>query len=91
MVLIVGALMIAVLVLTMSGCASKKRRHSTSSRPAATSTAQQQPFRDCAEAWKAGKAPVRRADSGYSIQLDRLDGTEDGTACAARPTIVPTR
>ncbi|MEV6324631.1 excalibur calcium-binding domain-containing protein [Nocardia sp. NPDC051787] len=54
--------MIAVLVLSMRGCKSKKRRHSTSSRPAATSTAPQQRFRDCAEAWAAGKAPVRRSD-----------------------------
>ncbi|WP_040775475.1 excalibur calcium-binding domain-containing protein [Nocardia pneumoniae] len=87
---IVGALMIAVLVLSMSGCGkSKKRRHSTSSQPAATSTAPQQPFRDCAEAWVAGKAPVRRGDPGYSIRLDQLDGTADGTACAVRPTAVP--
>ncbi|WP_454199472.1 excalibur calcium-binding domain-containing protein [Nocardia sp. Marseille-Q1738] len=52
--------------------------HSTSSRPAAASTAPQHPVRDCAEAWAAGKAPVRRSDAGYSIQ-------QDGTACAGRP------
>ncbi|WP_245671290.1 excalibur calcium-binding domain-containing protein [Nocardia amamiensis] len=84
-VVIVGVLMIAVLVLSVSGCKSKKRRHSSSSQPAATSTAPQQPFRDCAEAWIAGKAPVRRNDPGYSTRLDQLDGA----ACAVRPTAVP--
>ncbi|MGK8553165.1 excalibur calcium-binding domain-containing protein [Nocardia gipuzkoensis] len=59
------------------------------SQPAATSTAPQQPFRDCAEAWIAGRAPVRRTDPAYSIRLDQLDGAADGTACAVRPTAVP--
>ncbi|MFD0363983.1 excalibur calcium-binding domain-containing protein [Nocardia sp. GCM10030253] len=89
-VLIIGALLVAVLVLSMSGCGkSKKRRNSTSSRPAATSTVTstpQRPFKDCNEAWALGKPPLRRTDKGYSITLDKLDGAEDGVACAVRPT-----
>lgn len=89
-VLIVGIALIAALVLTMSGCGkSKKKRHSHSSGPVATTTTARQ-FRDCEEAWAAGRAPVKRGDSGYSPALDKLDGKEDGTACAARPSTRPT-
>ncbi|WP_240558640.1 excalibur calcium-binding domain-containing protein [Paracoccus contaminans] len=35
-------------------------------------------FRNCAEARRAGAAPVRRGDPGYAPRLDR-DG--DGTGC----------
>lgn len=84
-VLVVGLLLITVLVLSVSGCGKSKRRtHTNSPRAAATTSAK--PFYSCEEAWAAGKAPLRRSDSGYSASLDRLDGREDGTACAVRPT-----
>jgi endonuclease YncB( thermonuclease family) len=35
-------------------------------------------FRTCAEAWKAGAAPVRRGEPGYN---PNLDGDHDGVAC----------
>ncbi|WP_280235616.1 excalibur calcium-binding domain-containing protein [Nocardia cyriacigeorgica] len=82
---VLGALLAAVLVLSMSGCGSgKKRRSSSSSHGAATTSAQ--PFQNCTQAWEAGKAPLRRGDSGYTTQLDQLDGKNDGLACADRPT-----
>ncbi|MFE3445341.1 excalibur calcium-binding domain-containing protein [Nocardia sp. NPDC059180] len=81
---ILGTLLAAVLVLSMSGCGSgKKRRSSSSSHGAATTSAQ--PFQNCSQVWDAGKAPLRRGDSGYTAQLDQLDGKNDGLACADRP------
>src|SRR5690606_16639824 len=81
---ILGALLAAVLVLTMSGCGSgKKRRSSSSSHSAATTSAQ--PFQNCTQVWDAGKAPLRKGSPGYTTQLDQLDGKNDGVACADRP------
>ena len=39
-------------------------------------------YRNCAEAWNAGAAPLHRGQAGYSADLDR-DG--DGVACEVRP------
>ena len=39
-------------------------------------------YRNCAEVWNAGAAPLRRGQPGYSADLDR-DG--DGVACEVRP------
>ncbi|NEW40731.1 excalibur calcium-binding domain-containing protein [Nocardia cyriacigeorgica] len=82
--MMLGALLAAVLVLSMSGCGSgKKRRSSSSSHGAAATSAQ--PFQNCTQVWDAGKAPLRRGASGYTTQLDQLDGKADGLACADRP------
>jgi hypothetical protein len=35
-------------------------------------------FKNCTEVKKAGKAPIRRGDPGYSSELD---GDGDGIAC----------
>lgn len=42
-------------------------------------------FKNCTEAWRAGKAPLHRGDPGYGTHLDR-DG--DGIACEIRPNDV---
>ncbi|MET7767237.1 excalibur calcium-binding domain-containing protein [Nocardia sp. NPDC005366] len=85
-VLALGVALVVVLVLTMSGCGkSKKNRHSTAHGPVATATTTARQFQDCEQAWAAGRAPLKRGDSGYSAALDKLDGKEDGTACATRP------
>lgn len=83
-VVLVCVALATVLVLTMSGCGkSKKKKHHSSS---AGTTTSQQSFADCAAAWKAGKAPLKSKDPGFTVTLDRLDGKEDGVACAVRPT-----
>ncbi|MCP2320075.1 Excalibur calcium-binding domain-containing protein [Nocardia amikacinitolerans] len=85
-VLVVGLLLIAVLAVSVTGCgSSKKKRHSSSGPVAAATTTAAAAFRNCEDAWAAGKAPLRRTDPGYSVQLDRLDGKEDGVACLVRP------
>jgi endonuclease YncB( thermonuclease family) len=38
-------------------------------------------FRNCAEAWAAGMAPIRKGQPGYRIELDR---DRDGVACETR-------
>jgi micrococcal nuclease len=48
----------------------------TTSRPLATRTTRY--YADCAEAKKAGVAPIHRGDPGYRSGLDRDD---DGIAC----------
>ncbi|WP_431962557.1 excalibur calcium-binding domain-containing protein [Nocardia sp. bgisy134] len=92
LVFVAGLLLIAVLAISVSGCgSSKKRRHSSSGPVATATTAAADAFRTCEDAWAAGRAPLRRHDPGYSAQLDRLDGKEDGVACLVRSTTAPQR
>lgn len=55
-------------------------------KAAATETtkqpAQASSFKNCAEAWAAGAAPLRRGEPGYA---SRLDGDKDGVACEKPP------
>ncbi|WP_084510417.1 excalibur calcium-binding domain-containing protein [Nocardia lijiangensis] len=89
-VFVVSLLLIAVLAASITGCGSnKKRRHSSSGPVAAATTTSSSAFRTCEDAWAAGRAPLRRQDPGYSTQLDRQDGKEDGVACLVRPTTAP--
>lgn len=43
-------------------------------------------FKDCDEAWLAGKAPLARDDDGYRAELDP-DG--DGLACQSSVPLAP--
>ncbi|MBF6211894.1 excalibur calcium-binding domain-containing protein [Nocardia puris] len=88
LVAVVGLLLITVLVVSACGGSNGKRKRSHSSSgggAAATSTTAAPAYRTCEDAWNAGKAPLRRNQPGYSVQLDRLDGAEDGVACLVRP------
>ncbi|GAB2676288.1 excalibur calcium-binding domain-containing protein [Nocardia goodfellowii] len=92
-VVAIGVVLIAVLVLTMSGCGKSKKKKKYSSSSPGTSQTTGTPYRDCEEAWRLGNPPIRKTDKGYSTTLDRLDGKEDGVACATRPssTRTPTK
>ncbi|TLF73627.1 excalibur calcium-binding domain-containing protein [Nocardia cyriacigeorgica] len=86
---ILGALLAAVLVLSMTGCGSSKKRRSSSSSHGAAATSTQA-YQNCQQVWDAGKAPLRRGSAGYTTQLDQLDGKNDGLACADRPAATST-
>ncbi|VFB01779.1 excalibur calcium-binding domain-containing protein [Nocardia cyriacigeorgica] len=86
---ILGALLAAVLVLSMSGCGSSKKRRSSNSSHGAAATSTQV-YQNCKQVWDAGKAPLRRGSAGYTTQLDQLDGKNDGLACADRPAATST-
>ncbi|MFC9895081.1 excalibur calcium-binding domain-containing protein [Nocardia sp. NPDC127579] len=89
-VVLVGVALIAVLVLTMSGCGKSKKKKKYSGSSPGTSQTTGTPYRDCEEAWRLGKPPIRKTDKGFSVSLDRLDGKEDGVACATRPSATRT-
>ncbi|MEV0251103.1 excalibur calcium-binding domain-containing protein [Nocardia sp. NPDC050712] len=90
-VVAVGVILITVLVLTMSGCGKSKKKKKYSSSSPGTSQSTGTPYRDCEEAWRLGKPPIRKSDRGFSVTLDRLDGKEDGVACATRPSPTTTK
>ncbi|MDM8083729.1 DUF1524 domain-containing protein [Cellulomonas cellasea] len=54
----------------------------TEPAPEPESAPESAPYKNCAEAWSAGAAPVRLGDPGYA---PHLDGDGDGVGCERRP------